>query len=410
MWLDDTHQRGGSNAPSVPQGIEELLVSQLRRPLLAIDQPSGQDAAGVPPPEKDDSNQLQVSESREREEASTEGNENNENMGIPSPVTVIDGVDNVGGGATGGDMRQERDTSTVSNQAIEMQYERGDAAVRDVEAVSQGSSGSGATLGESLRSLEVEIGSVDGHDDGERQGPTDRLPSGDLQPATRMRRLGSTVPVSSRDVSLESVSEVPPHPSQDANQNGLLEENQQNRNGDSDSIDSTFLEALPEELRAEVLNSRQNQVSQPSGDQSQADGEIDPEFLAALPPDIREEVLAQQRAQRQNQSQELEGQPVEMDAVSIIATFPSEIREEVCIIIGILLVNFTVVEGSPMGNELFFCLFLLLYSHTCAYLLMFQIYAFSGAFNIPRNSSFHFNTCTCCGGKHVARKVCTSIS
>lgn len=86
--------------------------------------------------------------------------------------------------------------------------------------------------------------------------------------------------------------------------------------------------------RAEVLNSRQSQVAQHSGDQAQADGEIDPEFLAALPPDIREEVLAQQRAQRQNQSQELEGQPVEMDAVSIIATFPSEIREEVCIMMG----------------------------------------------------------------------------
>jgi len=90
------------------------------------------------------------------------------------------------------------------------------------------------------------------------------------------------------------------------------------------------LEALPEDLRAEVLSSRQNQVAETSNDQPQNDGDIDPEFLAALPPDIREEVLAQQRAQRlQQQSQELEGQPVEMDAVSIIATFPSEIREEV---------------------------------------------------------------------------------
>ncbi|AQK40048.1 E3 ubiquitin-protein ligase UPL1 [Zea mays] len=81
---------------------------------------------------------------------------------------------------------------------------------------------------------------------------------------------------------------------------------------------------------SEVLSSRQNQVTQTSNDQPQDDGDIDPEFLAALPPDIREEVLAQQRTQRmQQQSQELEGQPVEMDAVSIIATFPSEIREEV---------------------------------------------------------------------------------
>ena len=116
---------------------------------------------------------------------------------------------------------------------------------------------------------------------------------------------------------------------QEAGQSVPQEEQQPNRNVDTDAIDPTFLEALPEDLRAEVLSSRQNQVAQPSSERSQTDGEIDPEFLAALPPDIREEVLAQQRAQRLQQSQELEGQPVEMDAVSIIATFPSEIREEV---------------------------------------------------------------------------------
>lgn len=327
MWLDDTHQRGGSSALTVPQGIEELLVSQLRRPMPGPEQPSSHDdAVVVPPQENDDSSQLQGSEVQVQDEAPRDGNANNENMVIPSPA--MEEAGNVGDLPAGGDVHQERET--VSEQAIDMQYERSDAAGRDVEAVSQGSSGSGATLGESLRSLEVEIGSIDGHDDGERQGPSDRLPVGDLQQTTRMRRSsGSTVPVSSRDASLESVSEVPPHPSEDADQNASQEENRHTRNGDSDSIDPTFLEALPEELRAEVLNSRQNQVAQPSGDQSQADGEIDPEFLAALPPDIREEVLAQQRAQRQNQSQELEGQPVEMDAVSIIATFPSEIREEV---------------------------------------------------------------------------------
>ena len=43
-----------------------------------------------------------------------------------------------------------------------MQDERNERVMRDVEAVSQDSSGSGATLGDSLRSLEVEIGSADG--------------------------------------------------------------------------------------------------------------------------------------------------------------------------------------------------------------------------------------------------------
>ena len=59
-------------------------------------------------------------------------------------------------------------------------------------------------------------------------------------------------------------------------------------------------------------------MTQTSSEQPQHDADIDPEFLAALPPDIREEVLAQQRAQRlQQQSQEFEGQPVEMDDLSI---------------------------------------------------------------------------------------------
>ena len=152
-----------------------------------------------------------------------------------------------------------------------------------------------------------------------------------MQATARSRRpSGSAVPVGSRDISLESVSEVPQNPNQEPDQNANEGNQEPARAADAVSIDPTFLEALPEDLRAEVLSSRQNQVAETSNDQPQNDGDIDPEFLAALPPDIREEVLAQQRAQRlQQQSQELEGQPVEMDAVSIIATFPSEIREEV---------------------------------------------------------------------------------
>ncbi|THU49759.1 hypothetical protein C4D60_Mb06t12920 [Musa balbisiana] len=305
MWSDDNHQRGTSSAPAVPQGIEELLVSQLRQPTPV--QVSDRNMPTNSPQEKHEPNQLQMSE-----------------------VEVIDGSGNGGVGSTNGDPLQDTGIAGGGEQGTEMQYERSDAVVRDVEAVSQASSGSGATLGESLRSLEVEIGSVDGHDDGDRQGPVDRLPLGDLQPPARLRRSsGNAMPGSARDTSLESVSEVPQHQNQETDQNALNVEPQPNENVNTDTIDPTFLEALPEELRAEVLSSRQNQVAQTLNEQPQADGDIDPEFLAALPPDIREEVLAQQRAQRRQQSQQLEGQPVEMDAVSIIATLPSEIREEV---------------------------------------------------------------------------------
>ena len=95
------------------------------------------------------------------------------------------------------------------------------------------------------------------------------------------------------------------------------------------SIDPTFLEALPEDLRAEVLASQQTQPTRTEEHQPSSVQDIDPEFLAALPPEIQAEVLAQQRAQRLVQSQQVEGQPVDMDSASIIATFPAELREEV---------------------------------------------------------------------------------
>jgi E3 ubiquitin-protein ligase HUWE1 len=328
MWLDDSPQRTGSAAPAVPEGIEELLVSQLRRP--TPEQPDEQSTPAGGAEENDQSNQqhLHQSETEAGGDAPTEQNENNDNAVTPAARSELDGSESADPAPPSNALQIE--VSGASEHATEMQYERSDAVVRDVEAVSQASSGSGATLGESLRSLEVEIGSVEGHDDGDRHGASDRLPLGDLQAASRSRRPpGSVVLGSSRDISLESVSEVPQNQNQESDQNADEGDQEPNRAADTDSIDPTFLEALPEDLRAEVLSSRQNQVTQTSNEQPQNDGDIDPEFLAALPPDIREEVLAQQRAQRLQQSQELEGQPVEMDAVSIIATFPSEIREEV---------------------------------------------------------------------------------
>uniref|UniRef100_A0A7I4AEX4 HECT-type E3 ubiquitin transferase n=1 Tax=Physcomitrium patens TaxID=3218 RepID=A0A7I4AEX4_PHYPA len=114
---------------------------------------------------------------------------------------------------------------------------------------------------------------------------------------------------------------------------GEGQNSQRNREGPDasmSSIDPTFLEALPADLRAEVL-SQQNPraVRPPNPAPLSPPEEIDPEFLAALPPDIQAEVLAQQRAQRAVIAQTIEGQPVDMDSASIIATFPAELREEV---------------------------------------------------------------------------------
>jgi E3 ubiquitin-protein ligase HUWE1 len=325
LWLDDNQQSGGSNASVVLHGLEELLVSQLRRP--TSEQPSDQNTAVQEPQSTGEASQLPESEAGVRPIAL----ENNESSNVPPLTVAINSSINARPAAS--ESLQGTDASSTQSQSVEMQFEHNDAAVRDVEAVSQASSGSGATLGESLRSLDVEIGSADGHDDGgERQASADRTPLGDPQ-AARARRtnvsFGNSTPVGVRDASLHSLTEVPEGSSREADQDGPAAEQQINSDASAGAIDPAFLDALPEELRAEVLSAQQGQVAQPSNAEPQNAGDIDPEFLAALPPDIRAEVLAQQQAQRLHQSQELEGQPVEMDTVSIIATFPSDLREEV---------------------------------------------------------------------------------
>ncbi|CAL8997564.1 unnamed protein product [Prunus brigantina] len=332
LWMDDNQQGGGSNASAVPHGLEDLLVSQLRRP--TPDKPSEENnTKSVDSQNKGETVEVQESETGVRPEMPVENNANIESGNSPPPDTI----DNSGNAdlrpTTVSESVQAMDMSSMHPQSVEMQFEHNDAAVRDVEAVSQESGGSGATLGESLRSLDVEIGSADGHDDGaERQGSADRMPLGDSQ-AARGRRtnvsFGNSATVSARDVSLHSVTEVSENSSREADQEGPAAEQQLNSDAGSGAIDPAFLDALPEELRAEVLSAQQGQAAPQSSAEPQNAGDIDPEFLAALPPDIRAEVLAQQQAQRLHQSQELEGQPVEMDTVSIIATFPSDLREEV---------------------------------------------------------------------------------
>ncbi|KAJ8747983.1 hypothetical protein K2173_013121 [Erythroxylum novogranatense] len=319
LWMDDNHQSGGSNT-SVPPGLEELFVSQLRQP--TPEKSSDQDTPAVEPETNGDASQLQEPEAGTHTGIPVENNMSHDTSNTP-PSAAIDGSGNA-------DRRPA--TSDPQSHSVEMQFEHNDSTVRDVEAISQESSGSGATLGESLRSLDVEIGSADGHDDGgERQGSADRIPM--EQQVIRARRsnasFGNSSSINARDASLHSVTEVSENSSREAEQDSPVVEQQIGGEASSGPIDPAFLDALPEELRAEVLSAQQGQVTQPSNSEPQNTGDIDPEFLAALPPDIRAEVLAQQQAQRVQQSHELEGQPVEMDTVSIIATFPSDLREEV---------------------------------------------------------------------------------
>ncbi|XP_031386394.1 E3 ubiquitin-protein ligase UPL2-like isoform X2 [Punica granatum] len=327
LWVDENQQMSGSSAATIPPGLEDVLVSQLRRP--AAEKPSEQNKENEPNSNGEFS-QRQESESGVMPEEAAGGHVNGEGEEV-APSVATDAPRNDDMGTPVADSIQINDSSGTRAQSVDMQFEHNDAIVRDVEAVSQESGGSGGTLGESLRSLDVEIGSADGQDDGgERQGSADRVTLTDPH-AARSRRtnvsFGNAATATGRDTSLHRVTEVPENSAREGEQDGHTAEQQMTP--DAGSIDPAFLDALPEELRAEVLSAQQGQVAQPSNAESQGNGDIDPEFLAALPSDIRAEVLAQQQAQRLQQSQELEGQPVEMDTVSIIATFPSDLREEV---------------------------------------------------------------------------------
>ncbi|KAG2391709.1 E3 ubiquitin-protein [Vigna angularis] len=308
LWTDNYQQSGGTSAVVVPQGLEELLVNQLRRP--SAEKSSNQNIA-----EAGSHAKVGITQAQDAGGAMPDVPVESNPILEVSTITpsVIDNSNNVDARPIGTGPSQANVLSTQS-QAVEMQFEHNDGNVRDVEAVSQESSGSGATFGESLRSLDVEIGSADGHDDGaERQVSADRI-AGDSQ-AARTRRanipLTQFSPVVGRDASLHSVTEVSENSSHDADQDGpAAAEQPVNSDAGSGAIDPAFLDALPEELRAEVLSAQQGQAAQPSNVESQNTGDIDPEFLAALPADIRAEVLAQQQAQRLHQSPELEGQPV----------------------------------------------------------------------------------------------------
>ncbi|KAJ6593931.1 hypothetical protein B0H19DRAFT_1215807 [Mycena capillaripes] len=96
-------------------------------------------------------------------------------------------------------------------------------------------------------------------------------------------------------------------------------------------IDPTFLEALPDDMREEVLNQhvrdqRASRVERPP------DSQISSEFLDALPPEIRAEIIQQEaieRARRRAEAAPPTGAPAEIDPASFIATLDPTLRQAV---------------------------------------------------------------------------------
>lgn len=116
-----------------------------------------------------------------------------------------------------------------------------------------------------------------------------------------------------------------------------------------DGVDPSFLAALPEDIRQEVLaeqwrlrrmeraNSQGggNSSNQPSNNEqaSTSSGtafpEVNPEFLAALPAEVQEEVLAQQRAEQQRQAALNSNPDQPVDPAIFIQTLAPNLRRQV---------------------------------------------------------------------------------
>lgn len=105
-------------------------------------------------------------------------------------------------------------------------------------------------------------------------------------------------------------------------------------------IDSDYLEALPEEMREEVI---MQQFADHRSQAAAAGNEpttYDNEFLEALPPDIREEILQQERQDRRRREREeqrrraaasagQQPQAEEMDPASFMASLDPTLRQQV---------------------------------------------------------------------------------
>ncbi|XP_063928722.1 E3 ubiquitin-protein ligase HUWE1 isoform X2 [Zophobas morio] len=100
-----------------------------------------------------------------------------------------------------------------------------------------------------------------------------------------------------------------------------------------DGVDPSFLEALPPDMRQEVLEQHrilrlQQRIAARTENTEAATGstEVSPEFLAALPPSLQEEVLSQQRLEQQRQAAAQANPNEPLDAGAFFETLQPSLR------------------------------------------------------------------------------------
>ncbi|XP_038138930.1 E3 ubiquitin-protein ligase HUWE1 isoform X7 [Cyprinodon tularosa] len=251
----------------------------------------------------------------------------------PAPTTG----ERVGGGGGGGALDEVREAS-LSPDIVE-NTEPAAAGVSQLEGSPMDTSSPASATQEEAAPNPPQTTQLSQELSGSREsGLTDRQTDAETG-STSVSSPGETMPRSdSADSQSQAIQEEPLPSTSNEDEDPLA--------GISlpEGVDPSFLAALPEDIRREVL---QNQLgirppsrppattTLPSSNapvlRGQGVTEVSPEFLAALPPTIQEEVLAQQRAEQQRR--ELAQQPptgdTPLDPVTFIQTLPSELRRSV---------------------------------------------------------------------------------
>ncbi|XP_053704819.1 E3 ubiquitin-protein ligase HUWE1 isoform X5 [Synchiropus splendidus] len=302
----------------VPQPIADLLLAESRADSLAA-----LAGAGLPPlsatdrPSEVEASQMEMS---------------------PAPtIGERGGGGEGGGGVVGGGALDECREASLSPDIVETS-EPATIAVSHLEGSPMDTSSPASTTQEDASSNTTQTAQLSQELSGSGDSAlTDRQTDTDTG-STSVSSSGETLPRSdSADSQSHAIQEEPLPSTSNEDEDPLA--------GISlpEGVDPSFLAALPEDIRREVL---QNQLgirpptrppaatTLPSSTAPVLGGlvtEVSPEFLAALPPAIQEEVLAQQRAEQQRR--ELAQQPTQgdtpLDPVTFIQTLPSELRRSV---------------------------------------------------------------------------------
>ncbi|XP_038903258.1 E3 ubiquitin-protein ligase UPL1 isoform X2 [Benincasa hispida] len=365
-WTDDGQPQGGTQATAVAQAVEELFVSHMHGIVPAERQHQN---SGMHDRQLDtlasNNNNLVVAES------GNASNQQNEDQNPDNPVEALHHETNITVESAishqvnsesiieeAGENVQEHEPMSIQPQALDItlnEHDRMDmgeqngASGEQIETLPQFNNldcDGTSDVPADLHAMPSQAIDCPGSSEMDAEAGNQVISDFGLEASNlgdcQVTSAGASVDVDMNDNDAEEIlTEQPILTTEDGRGGSTSEQNvlaapdvnqadqssMSNEASGANAIDPTFLEALPEDLRAEVLASQQAQPLQPPTYAPPSADDIDPEFLAALPPDIQAEVLAQQRAQRV--AQQAEGQPVDMDNASIIATFPADLREEV---------------------------------------------------------------------------------